>query len=66
MEDRSPAPIVYPRGEDRLVVEEPLEEVARMLSTEGSWPKFTIGSGDEGRPVYVNPATVRYLFEERG
>jgi hypothetical protein len=64
MEDRSPAPTVYPRSEDQIVVEEPLEEVVDKLSTEASWPQFTIRLGDGTRPVYVNPANVRYVVEE--
>ena len=66
MEDRSPAPTVYPRREDQLVVDEPVEEVVNKLSTEESWPQFTITFRDGARPVYVNPATVRYVFEEPG
>jgi hypothetical protein len=65
MEDRSPAPTVYPRHEDQLVVEESLEDVAHKLSTEASWPQFTIRFRDQTWPVYVNPANVRYVAEER-
>jgi hypothetical protein len=66
MEDRSPAPTVYPRSEDELVVQEPLDDVAHRLSTGTSlWPQFTIRSHDETWPVYVNPANVRYVVEER-
>jgi hypothetical protein len=66
MEDRSPAPKVYSRREDQLVVEESLEDVAQKLSTAGSWPQFTITVRDETRAVYVNPANVRYVVEEDG
>jgi hypothetical protein len=66
MEDRSPAPTVYPRREDQLVVEEPLEDVVQKLSTEAGWPKFTVRVGGETLPVYVNPANVRYVIQEPG
>jgi hypothetical protein len=53
------------RRRDAIIVKESPQEAAGKLATGTTpWPRFTPEHGKrEGRPIYVNPAAVRYLIE---
>ncbi len=52
--------------EDQMTVMEDTGEVAHTLATaNGSWPQLTQDMSGRGtRPVFVNPASVRFVIEK--
>ena len=67
-----PVSMFAPHGprRDGLIVHEEPNVAAQMLSlavaATGSWPEFrqVIRGYAEGRPIYVNPAAVRFIVAE--
>jgi hypothetical protein len=58
----SPAPR---RRRDAIAVQEsPQDAAGKLAASSTPWPRFTHEHGPrKGRPIYVNPAAVRYLVE---